>query len=154
MSFTKRRINMKTRLIPAILIATALVVWGLASCSQNPVVSIDQRISNFASDLNNNRSGAYQDFDPDQTKEYQELANPTYAFDTLFPAGSPPYAFQVTDESSPSSGVFVTVTSSPPAYGSQFYLKLVMATYQNTDWRIVQLFMSSTVGSFSNPIID
>ncbi len=132
---------MKTRHIAATLTAAALLAWALVSCNLNPVVSIDQRVSNFASDLSNNRTNAYQNFDPDQTTMYQALANPTYSWNTLFPAGQ--YTFQITDESSPSTGVLVTVTSYPGGFPTPF-LKLVMATYKDTDWRIVQLFMSTT----------
>lgn len=150
MTSTKRSNTTKTSHLAAFLVLAAVLVWGLASCDLNPVVSIDQRVSTFASDLNSNRSSAYKDFHPDQTTEYQTLANSTYTFDTLFPSGSPGYTLQITDESSPSTGVFVTVTSAPGTYGTRIYLKLVMATTNSTDWRIVQLFMSNVQGSFSN----
>jgi hypothetical protein len=143
---------MKTRHIAATLTAAAFLAWALVGCNLNPVVSIDQRVSNFASDLNSNRTNAYQDFDPDQTQMYQALANPAYSFDINFPAGNPQYAFQITDESSPSTGVFVTVTSYPAGYSNK-YLKLVMATYKDTDWRIVQLYWSSTPGVFGPALI-
>ena len=140
---------MKTRHIAATLTAAALLAWALVSCNLNPVVSIDQRVSNFASDLSNNRTNAYQNFDPDQTTMYQALANPTYSWDTIFPANQ--YTFQITDESSPSTGVLVTVTS-PGSFATP-YLKLVMATYKDTDWRIVQLFMAATPGGFGSATI-
>ncbi|MGO9411310.1 MAG: hypothetical protein ACLQCB_11235 [Spirochaetia bacterium] len=144
---------MKTRRISAVLAAAVLLALALASCNLNPVVSIDQRVSNFASDLNSNRSNAYQDFHPDQTTMYQTLANSTFTFDSYFPAGSPSYAFQITDESSPSTGVFVTIVGAPSGYGSNIYLKLIMATYKDTDWRIVQLSRSAIAGSFGSAII-
>jgi hypothetical protein len=145
MSFAKWRITMKTRHIAATLMAATLLAWALVSCNLNPVVSIDQRVSNFASDLSNNRTNAYQNFDPDQTKLYQALANPTYSWNTLFPPSQ--YTFQITDESSPSTGVLVTVAS-PGGFATP-YLKLVMATYKDTDWRIVQLFLAGTPGGFT-----
>ena len=140
---------MKTRHIAGILTAAALMAWTLASCNLNPVVSIDQRISDFQSDISNNPGNAYNDFDPDQTTEYQTLAYGGL-IQTLFPAGS--YTLQVTDESSPSTGVLVTVTSYPVGF-TRIYLKLVMATYKSTDWRIVQLFMSTSTSFGGTPSI-
>jgi len=144
---------MKARYVAAILTASAILVWALVSCNMNPVVSIDQRISTFQSDLNSNRSNAYENFHPDQTQEYPTLLNSSVTIDTLFPAGSPSYTFQTTDESAPATGVLVTVISSPSTYGSNLYLKLVMATYKDTDWRIVKLFMSTTTTFSATPTI-
>jgi len=131
---------MNARHIATILIGAGLAAWALTSCNLAGV-SIDQRISDFQSDLNtSDRANVYQDFHPDQTKEYNALKNPSVSgFNTLFPPG-PTFSLSVVDESNPSAGVVVLVSSGPDAsWTPPYYLLLTMATFNGNDWRIVTL---------------
>jgi hypothetical protein len=58
---------MKTRHIVAMLVGASLVALAIVSCTPAGI-SIDQRVSDFQSDLNtSDRASAYQDFDPNDT---------------------------------------------------------------------------------------
>jgi hypothetical protein len=125
----------------AILIGTGLAAWALASCNLG-AVSIDQRISNFQSDLNtSDRSNVYQDFDPSLTTQYNALKDPvTSGFNTAYPVPGPTYSLSIVDESNPSAGVVVKVNSGKSgSWSIPYYMLLTMATYNNNDWRIVTL---------------
>jgi hypothetical protein len=128
--------------------AVAVIAIGfLVTCDLfTTPVSIDQRIADFQSDLNNTvRTSAYQNFHPTMTGDYDALKSGT-TITTLFPApdgSGTAYSLTVTDESSPSTAVLVTVSGGPTSYGVTHHLKLVMATYNSVDWRIVSLSMDN-----------
>src|SRR5271157_5227234 len=132
---------MKTRHFLAILIVAGLILWNLASCNMTTPVSISQRISDFQADLNtSDRSNIYQDFHPTMTVQYNALKNPGLTINTPFPPPPPSYSLSIVDQSNPSA---VIVAVNPGGSGSglvnPYYLSLAMATYNNTDWRIVTL---------------
>ena len=154
---------MKARHVVAFLIGAGVVAWALVSCNMSGAVSIDQRISDFQADLNtSDRSNVYQDFHPTQTAEYNALKNPLptgqggSGFDTLFPVPTPTYSLSVINESNPSAGVVVQVTSGPPDGDTwtppNLYLLLAMATYNSNDWRIVTLGDSNVQGTYTTRI--
>jgi hypothetical protein len=133
--------TMKAVRIGAILVGAGLMAWALISCSLN-AVSIDQRISDFQSDLNTtDRSNVYQDFHPTMTASYDPLKDPiTSGFNTAYLPPGPSFSLSVVDESNPSSGVIVKVNSGlSGTWGTPFYMLLTMATYNGNDWRIVTL---------------
>jgi len=57
----------------------------------------------------------------------------------------------ITDESSPSTGIFVTITTGPAGFKPPQDLKLVMAVTGPADWRIESRALSSTAGLFPGP---
>ncbi|HUI69334.1 MAG TPA: hypothetical protein VL354_02365, partial [Spirochaetia bacterium] len=138
----------KARHIATILIGAGVTTWVLMSCNLSGV-SIDQRISDFQSDLNtSDRANVYQDFHPTETSQYNALKDPnTSQFNTNFPPGS--YTLSVVNESN-TTAVIVRVTgpTSGLGYPSPYYLSLSMDTYNGNDYRIVTL---SVGGATSGP---
>ena len=146
---------MKSRHALRLVGATLVFAGALAGCSFLNMVSIDERITSFQSDLNSaTRATLYEDFNPDLTADYNALKDPTTTIDPLIPVlgtGDAPYTLTVTDKSSPSTGVFVTIDGGPAGFGAPKYLKLVMETTGLADYRIVSLELSNTAGSFPGP---
>ena len=140
---------MKLRHVLLAAAVAVIAVGFLATCDLfTSPVSIDQRIADFQSDLNNAvRTSAYNDFHPTMTADYNALKDGS-TINTLFPVvnGGTTYTLTVTDESSPSTGVMVTVSGGPNTFnsGSPKYLKLVMAVTGTADYRIVSLEMETT----------
>jgi len=143
---------MKARLI-LLLAGAAAILVALASCSLLGIVSIDDRLANFQTDLNSaTRSTIYQDFHPTKTSDYNALKSPILTIDVVIPAvgSNPAYSLQVTDKSDPASGVKATITGGPAGFGPQ-YLNLVMDVTGTSDYRIVSLELSSVRDSFPGP---
>jgi hypothetical protein len=145
---------MKTRHILHFSGLGLLLAGVLAGCSLLGSVSIDERIADFQADLNKtDRSSAYQNFHPDLTGDFNSLKSgaPITAIFPVPDGTGTPYALAVTDETNPSTGVFVTVTGGPTVFGGPKYLKLVMKTTGSSDNRIVSLEWSNTIGLFPGP---
>jgi hypothetical protein len=140
---------MKARHI-VLLVGVAAVIAALASCSLFGIVSIDNRITDFQNDLNSStRAAIFQDFHPTKTSDYSALKDPKTTIDPLIPpvGTSPNYVLTVTDETSPSTGVLVTITGgSAGAFPTPQYLNLVMDVTGSSDYRIVSLELSTTQG--------
>jgi len=138
-----------------LLAIVAALAGILVGCDLLGFVSPSARVSEFESALNSaTRAAAYQNFHPDKTSDYSALKDPVPTLDPIFPrlgTGDAAYSLTVTDDASPSSGVFVTVTGGPAGFGAPKYLKLVMETVGTGDNRIVSLEMSTTKGSFPGP---
>ena len=133
--------TMKAVRIGAILVGAGLAAWAFVSCDLNKV-SIDQRISDFQSDLNTtDRLNVYQDFHPTMTNDYTALKDPaTSGFNNAYPPPGATFSLSVVDESNPSAGVVVKVNSGASGtWLTPFYMLLTMATYNGNDWRIVTL---------------
>jgi hypothetical protein len=134
---------MKTRHIVAMLVGASLVALAIVSCTPAGI-SIDQRVSDFQSDLNtSDRASAYQDFDPNDTL-YSSLKSGSY-FTPVFPVSSS-YSLSVIDESNPSGGVIVQVTgvASGLGYPSPYFLKLTMTENSDKVWLIQTLSVGGT----------
>lgn len=132
---------MKVRHILYLVILVLAAAVALAGCELLGFVSVDQRIGHFQDALNNtDRSGAYMNFHPDKTSDYNNLKNPSFVIDPTFPTGNIPYSLSVTSESDPSN-VMVTVTGSGFA---TLYLNLNMQTTGLGDNRIVSMQTSSS----------
>lgn len=142
---------MKARHIAVILVGAVLVTWALASCDLG-AVSIDQRISTFQSDLNTpDRANVYQDFHPTMTAVYAALKDPNLSgFNAAYPPPGASYSLSIIDQGNPSTGVIVQVTSGPNSGGGRsapnYFFKLVMATTNMNDWRIVSIADSNASG--------
>jgi hypothetical protein len=136
-----------------LLIGVAAILVALASCSLFGIVSIDDRIATFQSDLNSaTRTAIYQDFHPTLTADYSALKDPKTTIDPLIPpvGNGPAYVLTITDETSPSTGVLVTITGGTSGYfPTPQYLSLVMDVTGPSDHRIVALELSDTKGSFT-----
>ncbi len=75
------------------------------------------------------------------TAAYNPLKDPNGSgFNGTYPPPGPSYSLSIVDQSNPSSGVIVQVTSGNHAtWLIPYFLKMTMATYNNNDWRIVTL---------------
>jgi hypothetical protein len=147
---------MKTRHI-LLLIGVAAILGGLAGCSLFGIVSIEDRLATFQTDLNSaTRTVIYQNFHPTRTSDYSALKDPMTTIDVVIPAlgTNPAYSLSVTDKSDPANGVKVTITGGPAGFGPQ-YLNLVMDVTGTSDYRILSLELSGTRGYFTgNPQIQ
>jgi hypothetical protein len=141
---------MRVRHVLVLLGLAAVVAIGLTSCSELGVVSIDERITQFQSDLNSStRSTIYEDFHPTLTSDYAALKDPTTTIDTVLPTGTN-YSLTITDQSSPSTGVLVTITAGPASLSTPRYLRLVMDMTGLSDYRIVSLELDDGTGAFTS----
>jgi hypothetical protein len=147
----KRRLPMKVRQILFLVIATLGLGAVLVSCELLGFVSIDQRIGHFQDALNNtDRSGAYMNFHPDKTGDYNSLKSSTLTIDSIFPPVNIPFSLSITSETDPSN-VLVTVTGG--GVFAPLYLNLNMQTTGLGDHRIVSMQTSATgTGGWSTVI--
>ena len=139
---------MRTRHVLCFLGLAASLAGAIVGCSLLGSVSIDERIASFQADLNKtDRTSAYLNFHPDLTTDFDTLKSGATIM-TIFPlpdGTGTSYTLSITDKSSPSTGVFVTVTGGPtPAFFPPLYLKLVMQTTGTSDYRIVSLEWRNT----------
>jgi hypothetical protein len=105
----------KTWIRLAVLAALAVAALYLNSCMLNKV-SINDRINDFVSSINGNRSDTNRQFDP-ASSGY--LTNATY-WNTVFTLSTGPFTNTAPNTSNPSS-VAVTITgASGPAYNFVF----------------------------------
>lgn len=88
--------------IRTILFMTGIaIVLAIAGCSML-AVSIEDRISSFVDDLNNDRGNAYLNFAQGVTTNYNEI-KPAAFWDTDFPAGTPAYSITDLDTTNPAA---------------------------------------------------
>ncbi len=143
---------MRVRHIVLGLLAAAALSGALVGCDLLGMVSIDQRITDFQTSLNGDRTTLYENFHPTLTSDYNALKDPTTTIDPLIPVlgtGDTPYSLSITDQGSPSTGVMVTISGGGSGWGPK-YLKLVMETTGTSDYRIVSLEIEGT-NSFPGP---
>ncbi len=142
---------MKLRHILVIMAGSALVLWSLASCDLLGGTTIDQRVSNFQSDLNTStRTNVYNDFHPTQTTQYNALKDPaTVGFNTTYPPPGPSYSLSIVDKSNTSAVIVLVSAGSHATWAVPYYLSLNMAQYNSNDWRIVSISDSQTNGSYT-----
>jgi hypothetical protein len=119
------------------------------------IVSIDQRITDFQSDLNmTTRTSAYLNFHPTLTADYAALKDGT-TITSIFPlpdGSGTAYSLTVTSETD-SAAVLVTVSGGPTSFGSTHYLQLNMSTTGIADYRIVTLEISTSTTFTGTPQI-
>jgi hypothetical protein len=82
--------GMKNRIRIALLIVAAIATTLLFSCAP-PAVSIEQRISDFITSLNGDRTDTYTNLDP-STAAYS-TTKPSGFWDTTFPGAKIPYSY-------------------------------------------------------------
>ena len=137
---------MKARNILAILSAGTLLASALVSCNLGGT-TIDQRVSDFQSDLNTaDRSSAYQNFSSSMS-DYTLLKSGS-TFTAAFPLPPPNYTLSVISESN-TSAVIVQVSSGPNNVGGgnnppNCYLNLNMTEESGNNWVIQTLSAGPT----------
>ncbi|MGA2975411.1 MAG: hypothetical protein ABSF77_08900 [Spirochaetia bacterium] len=143
---------MRIRRILLPVLVVLILAGGLISCSFLGMVSIDDRIAQFQTDLNSaTRSTIYEDFHPTKTSDYNALKDPV-TIEAVFPPlgiSDTAYSLTVTDESNPATGVIVTVTGGPASFNAPKHLKLVMDTTGVSDYRIVSLAIDNDDNNYT-----
>ena len=113
---------MKTWMRLGLLAVLAVATIVLFSCAPKPV-SITDRISDFVSSLNGDRSDTYTNLDPSII--VYSLGKPSAYWDTFFPQSYKQYSFAPNSpDTSNSSAVVVTIQgSSGPPYPCSFAME-------------------------------
>jgi hypothetical protein len=130
---------MKKCLLYFFLAAIFLFLLSLGGCELLGV-SIDKRIEMFFDDINNNRSGAVDNFHPDLAEDYDLIGVGTWG--TAFPVGDgTPYTYSGLNDSNPSN---VTCT----VYGPPTFLGPKTATFTmgkiDSDYYCGDLWLDAT----------
>jgi hypothetical protein len=120
-------------------VALFIVAWSMVQSCIFFEMSIEDRIAQFADDLNStDRSQAYLNFHPDLTADYNELKSPALTFDVKFPTDNIPYSITGLD----TNGSSVTGTMIHRYDGSGSLITLEMAKL-GSDWQIRSLIYGS-----------
>ncbi|MGD0724192.1 MAG: hypothetical protein ABSB63_01365 [Spirochaetia bacterium] len=115
---------METRKRIALLIVAATATMLLFSCALKST-SIDERISDFFTSLNGDRTDTYTNLDP-STAAYS-LAKPFGFWDTPFPVGSEPYTYSGLN-TTPSSDVTMTISDKTSSMGVYHFVMVNIGT--------------------------
>ncbi len=123
---------MKTRIRIALLVAAAMAMTFLFSCSLSPT-SIKDRLSDFFSTLNGDRSETHKDLDP--AISAYSTADATF-WEIHFPAADKPYTYTSPDTSTPSD---VTTTITSNAGSNPWHFEMVNIGSSSDNWVIHQI---------------
>ena len=114
-------------------------------------ITIEERIQSFEDDLNLiDRSDAYLNFHPSLTTDYDEIKNPAYRFNPVFPNNMTyiPYTITIIDDS---AAIAVTGTINSSGWGGDRAITFKMAL-DGIDWMIEEI--PYLYGYVSGKVID
>ena len=128
---------MKTKIRIALLIVAAIAATLLFSCAP-PAVSIDERISDFITSLNGDRTDTYTNLDP-STAAYSTTKSAGFWNTTVFSA-TKPYTYSPTSpsESTPTD-VEITIYDSSAVSLGVFQFVMVNIGDKSDNWVIHDL---------------
>jgi len=124
---------MKRGYLPVALLIILFLMLFMYGCDLLPM-SIEGRINSFESDINNDRSHAYLNFDPTLTDWYGLIASASY-WDLPFPDTKGPYTITVVDSSIPTN-VTCTITGVGYTFGPGITFKM---TQDGSNWLIEEI---------------
>ena len=124
---------MKRGYLPVALLIVLFLMLFMYGCDLLPM-SIEGRINSFESDINNDRSHAYLNFDPTLTGWYGLITSASY-WDLPFPTDKGPYSITVVDSSIPTN-VTCTITGVGYTFGPEIIFKM---TQDGSNWLIEEI---------------
>jgi hypothetical protein len=121
------RTTLRLLLLALLALATALIL----SCGPPPV-SINDRISDFATSLNGNRSDTYTDCDPSST-DYGPSKTPNF-WNGAFPTAGGPYS--ITNVNSYGSTATMTINNGSGPLGTYTFVMVNSPNMGSDNWLI------------------
>lgn len=129
----------KTVVLATIVIVALLTLYGCGLFG----VSIEQRIQDFESDLNDaNRDDMYLNFHPTKTADYGPITGDGTVFDTAFPPADRNYSIIISDQSS-TDNVIGIIDADGGGFGGPLEIYFKMAQ-DGLDWMIEELRLEDT----------
>jgi hypothetical protein len=125
-------------------VITVLALLVLHGCGLG--VSIEQRVQDFESDLNDaNRDDTYLNFHPTLTADYATITGDGTVFDNAFPPADRNYSIVITDQSNPNN-VIGSIDADGPGFVGPLDIYFKMAQ-DGFDWMIEELSLQGYVPS-------